>query len=65
MRVIDASIMPVIIDANTNAPSMMIGGKGADMIPKFWATQHFVTDLYAYLQGKERHNCYYLNDKAN
>lgn len=32
LRVIDASIMPKIINSNTNAASMMIGEKGASMV---------------------------------
>ena len=32
LRVIDASVMPVVTSANTNAASLMIGEKGADLV---------------------------------
>ncbi|MER9581163.1 GMC oxidoreductase [Mesorhizobium sp. M0276] len=32
LRVIDSSIMPVLISGNTNGPVMMIGEKGSDLV---------------------------------
>lgn len=36
LRVIDASIMPTIPSGNTNAPAIMVGEKGADLVKQDW-----------------------------
>ncbi|KAL2716006.1 hypothetical protein V1478_013682 [Vespula squamosa] len=44
LRVIDASIMPTITSGNINAPVIMIGEKGSDLIKKDWLDRQKSSD---------------------
>jgi hypothetical protein len=39
LRVIDCAIMPTLPSANTNAPAIMVGERGADLIKAAWGDQ--------------------------
>jgi len=36
LRVIDTSIFPHVPSGNTNAPAIMVGEKGADLVKEHW-----------------------------
>ena len=61
IRVIDASVMPVIVNANTNIPTIMIGEVGSDFIRRYWQDQYLVSDWKSYVFSgfNEIEKCYY------
>jgi choline dehydrogenase len=44
LRVIDSSVFPTIPSSNTNAPTIALGEKGADIVLKAWNAKAAITE---------------------
>jgi len=61
LRVIDTSVLRVNTNANLNAPAIMLGEKGSDMIREYWSQQYVVCVAFNYyfLYESEQQKCFY------
>ena len=61
LRVIDASVMAVITNANLNIPTIMIGEKGSFMIRQYWADQFLICSKIERFRNPLEHEkkCFY------